>query len=176
LSFAPAGAAGDLTLFSEGIDMSKIRDDKEVLDEFIRAHTYPAEDGLLVKQLVNHPVHARSDRGNAAAYFGFSDLKALEAHVSELPAAGSTTLHRHTCEALFYVLTGEGYTVIYDYGGTERRIEWTKGDLFFTPILVWHQHANTSANSVARYLEITTIPLMKSLGVWFVESKPHEEP
>ena len=153
--------------------MSKIRDDNEALDQFMRDHTYPAENGLLVKQLVYHPVHARSDRGNAAAYFQFSDLKALEAHVSELPAGASATLHRHSCEALFYVLIGEGCTVIHPEDGAERRIEWKAGDLFFTPMLVWHQHVNTSATSAARYLEVTTIPLMKSLGLWFIQSKPH---
>ncbi len=155
--------------------MPKIRDDKEALDAFMHAHTYPAEDGLLVKQLVHHPVHPRSDRGNAAAYFRFPGLKALEAHVSELPAGASATLHRHNCEALFYVLKGQGYTVIYDEEGADRRIEWKEGDLFFTPILVWHQHVNASANSVTRYLEITTIPLMKSLGAWLIESKPSED-
>jgi quercetin dioxygenase-like cupin family protein len=154
--------------------MPKIRDDKEALDAFMRAHTYPAEDGLLVKQLVHHPVHRRSDRGNAAAYFRFPGVKALEAHVSELPAGASATLHHHSCEALFYVLKGQGYTVIHEEGG-QRRIEWDEGDLFFTPILVWHQHVNASTNSMARYLEITTIPLMKSLGAWLIESKPSED-
>lgn len=155
--------------------MPEIRDDKEALDAFMRAHTYAAEDGLLVKQLVHHPVHARTDRGNAAAYFRFPGLKALEAHVSELPAGASATLHRHNCEALFYVLEGQGYTVIHDEEAVERRIEWKEGDLFFTPILVWHQHVNASTNSAARYLEITTIPLMKSLGAWLIESKPSED-
>jgi hypothetical protein len=55
--------------------MPKIRDDRKALDGFIRAHSYPAEHGLIVKKLLSHPVHARGDRGNAAAYFQFSDLK-----------------------------------------------------------------------------------------------------
>jgi mannose-6-phosphate isomerase-like protein (cupin superfamily) len=155
--------------------MAKINDDKEALDAFMRAFTYPAEDGFIVKQLAQHPVHPRSDRGNAAAYFGFPGLKTLEVHVSELPAERSTTLHRHSCEALFYILKGKGYTVIHEDGRPKRRIEWMEGDLFFTPILAWHQHVNVSARSAARYLEVTTIPLMKSLGAWFIESKLPEE-
>jgi len=47
--------------------MSKTRDDREALDAFIRAHSYAAEQGLIVKKLISHPVHARSDRGNAAS-------------------------------------------------------------------------------------------------------------
>jgi len=155
--------------------MSKIRDDKQALDAFIHAHSYPAEDGLIVRRLMRHPVHARSDRGNAAAYFKFPGLRILEAHVSELPTGASATLHRHNCEALFYVLKGRGYTVVHRARRTKRRIDWKEGDLFFTPIHVWHQHFNASTRSVVRYLEITTIPMMKLLGAWFIESKPGEK-
>jgi mannose-6-phosphate isomerase-like protein (cupin superfamily) len=151
--------------------MPKTRDDRKALDAFIRVHSYRAKDGLIVKGLLSHPVHARSDRGNAAAYFHFPGLKALEAHVSELPARAAAGLHRHSCEAIFYVLKGEGYTVIHKPRRKERRIAWKEGDLFTTPIGLWHQHFNASTRSVARYLEITTIPLMKSLGAWFIESK-----
>jgi len=155
--------------------MPKIHDDRKALDAFIRAHSYPAEQGLIVKQPISHPVHARSDRGNAAAYFQFSGLKVLEAHVSELPTAAAARLHRHSCEALFYVLKGRGYTVIYKTGGKKRRIAWKKGDLFTTPIGLWHQHFNASKRMAARYLEITTIPLMQSLGAWFIESKSSKD-
>jgi len=157
------------------LTMSKTRDDREALDAFIRAHSYAAEQGLIVKKLISHPVHARGDRGNAAAYFQFFDLKALEAHVSELPAGATARLHRHSCEALFYVLKGEGYTVIHKIGGKKRTIAWKEGDLYATPMSLWHQHFNASKRSVVRYLEITTIPLMKSLGAWSIESKSGEE-
>jgi len=43
----------------------------------------------VVKDIAEHPVHARADRGNAAAYFSFPDIKSLEAHVSEIPPASS---------------------------------------------------------------------------------------
>jgi mannose-6-phosphate isomerase-like protein (cupin superfamily) len=115
-------------------------------------------------KLISHPVHARRDRGNAAAYFQFLDLKALEAHVSELPAGAAARLHRHSCEALFYVLKGEGYTVIHKMGGKKRTIAWKEGDLFATPMSLWHQHFNASKRLVVRYLEITTIPLVKIFG------------
>jgi gentisate 1,2-dioxygenase len=155
--------------------MPKRFDDSKTLNAFIRAHSYPAKDGLIVKEILSHPVHARSDRGNAAAYFRFAGLKALEAHVSELPAGAAARLHRHSCEAIFYVLKGKGYTVIHNSRRKTQRIAWKEGDLFTTPIGLWHQHFNASTRSVARYLEITTIPLMKSLGAWFIERKFSED-
>ena len=152
--------------------MNEPADVRAALDAFMAAHSYPAEGGLVVGDLPAHPVHARADRGNAAAYFHFPELRTLEAHVSEIPPGQATTRHRHSCEALFYVLSGRGYSTVQDEGGPERRAEWQAGSLFFTPINVWHQHVNTDPERPARYLEITTIPLMKSLGAWSIENAP----
>jgi mannose-6-phosphate isomerase-like protein (cupin superfamily) len=146
------------------------------LDAFINAFSYPAEQGLLVKNLADHPVHARADRGNSAAYFSFPDLKSLEAHVSEIPPASATPTHRHSCEALFYVLSGSGHSVLRREGHSAERIEWAAGDLFCTPIHVWHRHVNTDSTCPARYLEITTIPLMKALDAWHIEAVRDEAP
>jgi gentisate 1,2-dioxygenase len=150
--------------------MNASLDAVQSLDAFMRAFSYPAQGGLLVKQLLHHPVHARADRGNAAAYFAFDGLKSLEAHVSEIPPAQATRRHRHTCEALFYVLAGRGYSVVQVEGQEPKRLEWEAGDLFFTPLQAWHWHVNTDAVCPARYLEITTIPLMKALGAWAMET------
>jgi quercetin dioxygenase-like cupin family protein len=139
------------------------------LDAFIKAFSYPAEQGLLVKNLPEHPVHARADRGNAAAYFSFPGIKGLEAHVSEIPPGGATPTHRHTCEAFFYVIFGRGYSVVHMDRSPQERIAWQAGDLFCTPTQTWHRHVNVDQSNPARYLEITTIPLMKSLGHWRIE-------
>ena len=141
------------------------------LDAFIKTFSYPAEQGLLVKNLLHYSVHARADRGNAAAYFVFPDIKNLEAHISEIPPGGATSTHRHSCEAFFYVISGNGYSEVRASDKTEKRIEWQAGDLFCTPIHTWHRHVNRDPSRPARYLEITTIPLMKSLGDWQIEGE-----
>lgn len=150
--------------------MSGTIDDRVALDEFMSAYSYPAKDGLIAKAVADHPVHARAHRGNAGAYFSFEDLHALEAHISELPPGGATKMHRHTCEALFYVLAGRGYSRVRHEGREEKQIHWQAGDLFFTPMSVWHKHVNADPEHPARYLEITTLPLMKSLGAWSIET------
>jgi quercetin dioxygenase-like cupin family protein len=147
----------------------------EALDEFMGSFCYPAQEGLIVKNLPEHPVHRRADRGNAAAYFSFEGLRALEAHVSEIAPGEETGTHRHSCEALFYVIKGQGRTVFFAEGEqSEKRIEWQAGDLFFTPIGVWHRHINHDGSTPARYLEVTTIPLMKTLGAWSIQVPPDE--
>jgi len=139
------------------------------LNDFVRRFSYPAEQGLIVRQIAAHPVHPRTDRGNAAAYFSFDALRTMEAHVSEIPPGGVTATHRHTCEAVFFVLAGRGHTLLWDDPQAVRRIDWRAGDLFVTPINLWHRHANAAAAAPARYLEITNIPLMKSLGTWSIQ-------
>ena len=67
-------------------------DDRAALDAFMQAHTYPAENGLLVRDVAHHKVHARAHRGNAGAYFGFLNQRALEAHISEIPGGASTKM------------------------------------------------------------------------------------
>jgi hypothetical protein len=52
-------------------NMNKSPDLVTSLDNFIKSFSYPAQQGLLVKNIAEHPVHARADRGNAAAYFSF---------------------------------------------------------------------------------------------------------
>ena len=93
------------------------------LDDFVRRFSYPAEQGLIVRQLAAHPVHPRGDRGNAAAYFTFEQMRTMEAHVSEIPPAGVTATHRHTCEAVFFVLAGAGHTLLWDDVADARRID-----------------------------------------------------
>jgi len=154
--------------------MTRIIDDSAAIDVFMNTHRYEASDGFLVKNLPKHPVHARPNRGNAGAYFNFVKLKSLEAHISELPPSQETKTHRHTCEALFYVLAGKGYSVIWEDGESEMQVEWQAGDLFFTPMLVWHKHVNADRIMPARYLEITTLPLMKALGAWRIETRIEE--
>ena len=140
------------------------------LDAFIKKFSYPAEEGLLVRNLPQHPAHARADRGNAAAYFSFPKIKNLEAHISEIPPRSATRTHRHSCEAFFYVIFGNGYSVVSTDDEQQKRVTWQAGDLFCTPIHTWHRHVNLDRSRPARYLEITTIPLMKSLGDWRIEA------
>ena len=149
-------------------------DDRAALDEFMSAFSYPAKDGLLVRAIAGHKVHARAHRGNAGAYFRFDELRALEAHISELPPAASTRTHRHTCEALLYVLAGRGYSLLRRDGEPQRRIEWQAGDLFFTPMSIWHRHVNADVARPVRYLEITKLPLMKAVGAWTIETAPDD--
>lgn len=63
--------------------------------------------------------------------------RAMEFYLQEIPARSATDLQRHVHESVHYVTEGSGYSEI----GPET-VRWAKGDLVYTPTLVWHRHYN----------------------------------
>ncbi len=93
------------------------------------------------------------------------DKSGLEAKTSgmvltEIPPASQSGLHRHTFEAVAYVLEGEGYDLIGD-----ERVDWEAGDLFYMPPNVNHRHVNKDPDKPARLLQVEAWPLMIYLGI-----------
>jgi quercetin dioxygenase-like cupin family protein len=72
----------------------------------------------------------------------------------------TTSRHRHSYEAILYVIEGDGVTVIED-----RRVEWTAGDAVYIPVWAWHHHSNLSATAGCRYLACENTPLLQNLGL-----------
>ncbi len=59
-------------------------------------------------------------------------------------------------------------------GGEQKQLHWQAGDLCFTPMSVWHRHVNADTAHPVRYLEVTTLPLMKAMGAWSIETAPDD--
>lgn len=72
-----------------------------------------------------------------------------------------TKMHRQTGSALFYVIRGEGATVI---DGT--RFDWNAGDFFSLPPWAWHEHVNRSGNAEAVLFRVDDLPAIKALGLF----------
>ena len=71
--------------------------------------------------------------------------------------------HRHTVEAVIYVLKGHGYSIIED-----KRYEWKKGDTLAIPVFSWHQHFNRGKEP-ARILVHTGGPAMENIGLMITQ-------
>lgn len=65
-----------------------------------------------------------------------------------------TTAHRHTSSAVYYVLEGDGHSVI-----AGKRFDWSKGDFFMVPPWAWHEHAN-GGDQDALFFVITDKPIL----------------
>jgi gentisate 1,2-dioxygenase len=75
-----------------------------------------------------------------------------------------TKTHRHTGSAVYYVVKGEGYTVI-----DGKRFNWSKGDIIALPPWAHHEHANASAKADAVLFSIQDKPVLEALGLYYEE-------
>lgn len=140
-------------------------------EEFRKKHLY---EGMAFKNLKTHPVHLRKIRGSASAHFALSGNRTIDAHISELPPGGHNKRHRHVNEAIIYILSGRGHSILQKEGEPEVRIDWEEGDMFSPPLWAWHQHFNEDSQRPARYLAVTNAPLMITMGL-FRKEQPGEE-
>ncbi|MES1162983.1 MAG: cupin domain-containing protein [Rhizobacter sp.] len=77
-----------------------------------------------------------------------------------------TRAHRHTGSALYYVVRGEGASVIAD-----RRYEWAAGDFLALPPWAWHEHANRSVREEAILFRVDDLPALRALGLYREEAR-----
>lgn len=132
----------------------------------------PPVEAVLVKDLKTTHLEPRPHRNTKAAFYKLGGDIRLQPHVSELPPLGASVNHRHTTEAVIYIVTGRGHSIISWDGVDEMRIDWSEGDLFSFPTWMWHQHFNDSETEVVRYLAIQDTFSMKALGLHQIEKFP----
>lgn len=94
----------------------------------------------------------------------------LNALVQVLKPGVKGVSHRHSNVAMFFVVQGEGYSVI-----DGETFEWSKGDIVLAPAWAEHGHANTSETEDAILLTIQDVPQLTDMGVFFLE-EPVGEP
>jgi gentisate 1,2-dioxygenase len=87
------------------------------------------------------------------------------AGVTTGPSMWKSFGHRHTCEAVIYFLTGEGYSII---DGV--RYDWKAGDFLCVPVFAWHRHVNTTDEPVV-YVAGVTVPFSKAVGLSVFEDE-----
>ena len=135
----------------------------------------PPLDVTLVKNLKELPLVPRKYRNTKARFFKLTGDRRLQPHLSELPPNGKSVNHRHTTEAVIYIVKGSGYSTMSYEGGPEHRIDWEEGDMFGVPLWAWHQHFNSSDTETARYMAVQDTLAMKSLGVHMIERHPTQQ-
>ncbi len=83
-----------------------------------------------------------------------------DCYVAEIPAGGKMAPEKHLFEENIYVLRGRGATLVGDDPNSRTSFEWKEGSVFSIPLNVWHQHLNGSGSESARFLAVTTLPLI----------------
>lgn len=134
----------------------------------------PPTEAIIIKDLKTTELTPREYRNTKARFYRLGHDIRLQPHVSELPPLGKSVNHRHTTEAVIYIVMGRGHTTISWDGVNEERIDWEEGDLFSFPVWMWHQHFNDSETESCRYLAVQDTFSIKALGLHQIERFPEE--
>lgn len=110
--------------------------------------------GVVARDLASHPLFPRPKRDSRAVAFDeLSDNTTLGIHLSEIAPGGSKRGHRHLDEAIFYIVSGRGWTELKQADDAEiQRVEWRAGTLMAIPVNAWHQHFNADETRPALQL------------------------
>jgi gentisate 1,2-dioxygenase len=88
----------------------------------------------------------------------------LDAKIHEIPPATTTTIHRHSWDAIMFIESGSGWTEI-----DGQRIEWKPWDTLHLPSWAWHRHGNDNAETPAVYHTWSVQPMLEQFGVALLE-------
>ena len=102
-------------------------------------------------------VHPPADRPGPVADDGLLDPNA--------PPRRAATAHRHTGSAVYYVVQGEGETII-----DGCRFTWGRGDIIALPSWALHEHANRSGRDDAILFSIQDRPVLEAIGLFREEA------
>lgn len=97
----------------------------------------------------------------ANPFTGGPTLKTLDAYLQLLRPGLETRSHRQTSSAVYYVIEGEGTTVVGD-----RELHWKTGDTFCVPHWLPHRHINRSRSHEAIMFVVSDIPALTALGLY----------
>jgi gentisate 1,2-dioxygenase len=92
-------------------------------------------------------------------------LPTMACWVQLLRPGERTMAHRHTGGAVYYVVQGEGATVV-----DGQRFVWSKRDIIALPPWALHEHANTSSSEDAVLFSIQDTPVLQALGLYYEEA------
>jgi 1-hydroxy-2-naphthoate dioxygenase len=92
---------------------------------------------------------------------GGPTLPTLACQVQSLPAGFVTGARRRTSSAVYFVVRGEGSSII---DGQE--INWSQNDCFAVPNWTRHQHRNHSKNGDAILFSVHDTPVLRALGLY----------
>ena len=113
----------------DNVDASEIaaRDEFNRNNPPIRGLSVPGD--LRTIELIKRPW-----RNNKGLWFELAENRVLSTHLAELAPGGNSVRHRHTTEAIIYIVKGRGYSIINYEGQPEERVEWQEGSLFSPPV------------------------------------------
>jgi gentisate 1,2-dioxygenase len=116
------------------------------------------------KDVVMHDVPARRIRsGVYVGWHGDRPTINLDATLHEVAPHTTTTIHRHSWDAVQFIESGSGWTEI-----DGQRLEWKPWDTLHLPSWAWHRHGN-DRDKPAVFHTWSVQPMLEQFGVALLE-------
>lgn len=105
----------------------------------------------------------RIHRGVMVSADGDEPSLVLDANVHRIDPGVTSTVHRHSWDAIAFVVEGSGWTEV-----DGRRHSWRPWDTIYLPGWAWHRHGNEGDHS-AKYVTFSVQPMVELLGLGVLE-------
>lgn len=105
----------------------------------------------------------RMKRGVMVSADGDQPSLVLDANVHEIDPGVTSTVHRHSWDAILFVVEGSGWTEV-----NGRRYDWRPWDTIYLPGWSWHRHGNEGGKK-AKLVSFSVEPLVELLGLAVLE-------
>jgi mannose-6-phosphate isomerase-like protein (cupin superfamily) len=133
-------------------------------DEWVAREGLDLIRGYKVDNVYTVPLKPWARVGGNAVHIQLEGTGELNsAYVCEIPPGKQLHPQRHLYEELTFVLSGRGSTTVWYEEGRKNSFEWKAGSMFAIPLNASFQHFNGSGQEPARYVAITTAPIMLNL-------------
>jgi len=132
--------------------------------EWVARQGIPVIEGYFIDDVNAVRLEPWEEKGGRGAFInliGTGDSN--DAYICEVPPGRSLKPERHMYEEMIFVLKGSGATTVWVDGSPKQTFEWQEGSLFAPPLNAWHQIHNGRGEAPARFLAVTSAPLVINL-------------
>jgi mannose-6-phosphate isomerase-like protein (cupin superfamily) len=133
-------------------------------DRWVAAQQAPVVEGLAIADLNAVEVGPWQQKGASGAIvrlWGAEDMTG--AYVLELGPGASAAPQRHLYDELVHILSGRGFTTVWNDAGAKTTFEWSAGALFAIPLNAHYQHHNASSTDKARFVAVNNATIYMNL-------------
>ncbi|MBI4527605.1 MAG: cupin domain-containing protein [Deltaproteobacteria bacterium] len=146
------------------ISNQQIAEKKSSYRKWVEAEGVPLIEGFFVDDINTLPLKPWDRKGGLGTLICLEGTgETNDAYVCEIAPGKSLKAEKHLFEELIYIVSGRGATTIWPEGGPKQTFEWHEGSLFSPPLNTWHQLFNGSGHQPARYIAVTSAPIMINL-------------
>jgi quercetin dioxygenase-like cupin family protein len=137
---------------------------KSAYHQWIESQGIPILRDFYIEDLRKTELAPWAWKGARGAYLnliGTGDVN--DGYLLEIAPGKTIAPQRLLFEEIIFVLDGSGSTSVWNDENKKVTFEWQAGSLFSPPANTWRQHFNASGQKPARFLSVTTAPVLFNL-------------